>query len=334
MFSGQGAQRARMGVGLARVFPVFARALEEVCGELDPLLERPLTEVLAAEEGSAGAGLLNDTQFTQAGLFAVEVALFRLLESLGVRADFLVGHSVGEVAAAHVAGVLSLSDACVLVAARGRLMGGLPVGGAMAAVRATEAEVRESLAGFGGRLSVAAVNGPRAVVVSGGQEVLEEWLQLPLWQGRRTTKLRVSHAFHSALVEPMLGEFADVVGQLQFAEPVIPVVSNVTGALTGPGELADPVYWVRHAREAVRFADGIAALAEAGVTRFVEVGPDGSLTALAREVLEEAGETAVVVAVLRARQSEPEAFAAFLGQAYTAGIGVDWPAFYAGSGAR
>ncbi|MET7575702.1 type I polyketide synthase, partial [Streptomyces sp. NPDC005492] len=338
VFSGQGAQRARMGAGLARVFPVFARVLEEVCGELDPLLERPLSEVLAAEEGSVEAGLLDDTQFTQAGLFAVEVALFRLLESLGVRADFLVGHSVGEVAAAHVAGVLSLADACVLVAARGRLMGGLPAGGAMAAVQAAEAEVVESLAGFGDRLSVAAVNGPRAVVVSGEREALEEWLQLACWQGRKATRLRVSHAFHSALVEPVLEEFAGVVGRLRFAEPVIPVVSNVTGAVTAPGQLADPAYWVRHARESVRFADGIAALAGAGVTRFVEVGPDGSLTALAREVLEESGtsdsESAVVVAALRARQGEPEAFAAFLGQAHAAGIGVDWSAFYAGSGAQ
>ncbi|WP_328474034.1 SDR family NAD(P)-dependent oxidoreductase [Streptomyces sp. NBC_00448] len=334
VFSGQGAQRARMGLGLASVFPVFGRALDEVCAELDPLLERPLSQVLAGEEGSVEAELLNATQFTQAGLFAVEVALFRLAESLGIRADFLVGHSVGEIAAAHVAGVLSLPDASALVAARGRLMGALPAGGAMAAVQADEEQVRESLAEFTGRLSVAAINGPRAVVVSGEREALEEWLGLSVWEGVKTTRLRVSHAFHSALMEPMLAEFAEVAGRLRFAEPVIPVVSNVTGAVTLPGELADPSYWVRHAREAVRFADGISALAGLGVTRFLELGPDGSLTALARQVLEEADSEAVLVPALRARQGEPEAFAAFLGQAHAAGVTVDWAAFYAGTGAK
>ncbi|WP_211265889.1 type I polyketide synthase, partial [Actinacidiphila oryziradicis] len=323
-----------MGAELAAGFPVFARALGEVCGELDPLLERPLSEVLAAEAGSADAELLNDTQFTQAGLFAVEVALFRLVESLGVRPDFLVGHSVGEIAAAHVSGVLSLADASVLVAARGRLMSALPAGGGMVAVQAAEREVVESLAGFEGRLSVAAVNGPRAVVVSGEQDALDEWLALPLWRDRRTTRLRVSHAFHSALMEPMLDEFAEVTGRLRFAEPAIPVVSNLTGTVASSGELADSAYWVRHAREAVRFADGITTLAGLGVTRFLELGPDGSLTALARGVLDGSDTEAVLVPALRARQGEPDAFAGFLGQVHAAGITVDWPAFYAGAGAR
>ncbi|WP_344446665.1 type I polyketide synthase, partial [Kitasatospora nipponensis] len=313
LFAGQGSQRIGMGRELVQHYPAFAAAF----GAVELELGLPLGEVIASGEG------LDETGWTQPALFAVEVALFRLLESWGVRPDFLAGHSIGELAAAHVAGVLSLPDAAKLVASRAWLMQALPSGGAMVALQATEDEVRAVLPATG--VDIAAINGPASLVVSGEEEQVLALARSFAEQGRRTRRLRVSHAFHSARMDAMLAEFRAVARSLSYAPPTVPVVSTLTGRLASTQELTDPEYWVRQVREAVRFADAVVTLETEGVTTFVELGADGTLSGLTRQTLPD------TVAVPVLREGHPQATTAVgaLAEIQLHGHRVDWTALLA-----
>ncbi len=331
LFSGQGAQQPGTGSGLYARYDAFADALDAVCAHMDRHLEHPLRDILFAPAGTPEAALLDQTAYTQAGLFAVEVALFRLVESTGLRPDAVLGHSVGEIAAAHVAGVLALEDACLLVATRGRLMQALPEGGAMISVQASEQEVLPLLAGHEGRAAIAALNSPLATVVSGDEDAVTAVADALAAQGRKTRRLNVSHAFHSPRMDAMLDEFTALTAHLPHHTPALPVISAVTGAPYGAQEIADPAHWGRQVREAVRFSDGVRTLEEQGITTYVEIGPGGVLTALAGDCV--TGD-ATLVPLLRRDTDESESFTTALARLHVRGHAPDWATLLAPLGAR
>lgn len=342
LFTGQGAQYRTMGRQLYATEPIFRQAMEQCDEILRPLLGLSIIQVLYPEagDGSGEEELLDQTVYTQPALFALEYALAQLWQAWGITPTVVMGHSVGEVVAACVAGVFSLADGLKLIAARAQLMGALPQTGMMVAVQASATLVEALLEPYRDRVALAATNGPQSVVLSGAQDALAELVAQLQMQGIKTKALTVSHAFHSPLMEPVLADFAQVARQITYHRPHLRLVSNLTGQVISDA-IATPDYWVRHIRQPVQFAAGMATLHSLGCQAYLEIGPQSVLLGMGRQCLEESGQVTTSpnhfaplwLPSLRQGHDAWQTSLSSLGQLYVQGATVDW-ARVAGEGRR
>lgn len=328
MFPGEGAQSVGMGQQLYASFPQYAKVFDEVCSIFDELLGTSLQDVVFAEAGSEAAELLNQPAYAQPALFAFEVALYRLAESWGLRPDFVMGHSLGEVTAAYVAGVWSLADACELVAERGRLLQSIPVDESMLAVEATEGDVLPFLREFPG-CSVVAIDSATSLTISGDHASLTRLAEKLEVNGMQTKRMGLSHPLHSANLEPLIPEFAAVCRRLTYQTPTIGVVSAVTGGILTADQLTTPQYWVDQLQQPAGFAEAVQwAQSNGGVGNFLEVGPGADLTARID------AESSNVTPLLWQTLEETSSFVSGLATLFVHGTSIDWSAGYADAGAR